>query len=206
MSLVRREKERRLVRGIAVALLAATAAGCSALGGDTPRDIYTLTVPNSFPQTSGTSRAQILVPIPRAVAALDTDNIAVVSDGTRISYFGNAAWSDRVPKLFQAKLVEAFENTGRVRAVGLPGEGLLIDYQLATDIRAFQLDVNGARTASIEFSAKIINDRNGRVVAVKTFSAQAPASSDKPAEMVAAMNTAMEIILTDFMSWALSRI
>lgn len=188
-------------------LLAAGTTGCAVLGGGSPpREIYTLAAPIAFPETIGRSRAQILVPVPRAVAALNTDDIAVVSDRTRINYFGNAAWSDRVPKLFQAKMVEAFENTGRLRAVGLPGEGLLIDYQLATDIRAFQLDVNGERRAVIEFSAKIINDRNGRVVATKTFLSQAPAASDTVDDAVAAMNVALESALGDLLAWTLARI
>lgn len=175
-------------------------------GGASVRDIYTLSAPQAFGTSLGKTRAQILIPVPRAVAALNTDNIAVVSGATKISYFADASWSDRVPKLFQAKVVEAFENTGRVHAVGLPGEGLLIDYQLATDIRAFQLDVNGARVAMVEFSAKIINDRNGRVVAAQTFQAQAPAASDTADAAVTAMNRALETALGDLISWTLSRI
>lgn len=196
-----------LARTFVIAVLAGGTAGCAVLsGGSPPRQIYTLSAPSAFPASIGSSRSQILVPNPRAVSALDTDNIAVVSDGTRITYFGTAAWSDRVPKLFQAKVVEAFENTGRVRAVGLPGEGLLIDYQLATDIRAFQLDINGARVARIEFSAKIINDRNGRAVASKTFVAQAPASSNTVDAAVAAMNTALDDALGELLAWTLSLI
>ena len=206
MSVVRR-KRLTLVRSLVATLMVAGTAGCAVLGGGPPpREIFTLSAPTSFPQTIGSSRAQILVPVPRAVAALNTDNIAVVSDGTRINYFGGVAWSDRMPRLFQAKLVEAFENTGRVRAVGLPGEGLLIDFQLATDIRAFQLDVNGARKATIEFSAKIINDRNGRVVATKTISTQAPAASDSAEDAVAAMNSALDAALTEVLGWTLARI
>ncbi|AXS41245.1 ABC-type transport auxiliary lipoprotein family protein [Breoghania sp. L-A4] len=206
MSLVRR-KRLTLARILAATALAAGVTGCSVLGaGTAPREIYTLSAPSDFPASIGGSRAQILVPIPRAVAALDTDNIAVVSDRTRISYFGNAAWSDRVPKLFQAKMVEAFENTGRLRAAGLPGEGLLIDYQLATDIRAFQLDINGSRDAVVEFSAKIINDRNGRVVATKTFVAKAHASSDKVNDAVAAMNRALDQALGELLVWTLGKI
>ncbi len=206
MSLVQRRRL-TLARVLAATVLAAGVTGCAALGGGSaPREIYTLSAPSDFPASIGGSRAQILVPIPRAVAALDTDNIAVVSDNTRISYFGKASWSDKVPKLFQAKMVEAFENTGRLRAAGLPGEGLLIDYQLATDIRSFQLDVNGGRNAVVEFSAKIINDRNGRVVAARTFVASAPSSGDTVGAAVAAMNQALDQALNELLAWTLAKI
>ncbi len=194
-------------RGAALVLLGAALAGCAAIsGGPPPRDIYTLSAPRDFGTSAKRSRAQILIAAPKAVSALDTDNIAVVSDGIAISYFGGAAWSDRAPQLLQRKIIESFENSGRVRAVGQPGEGLLIDYQIATDIRAFELAVDGGRVARVEFSAKIIDDRNGRVRASRTFHAVARASSDSVGDAVSAMDRATDECLVDLVNWTLERI
>ncbi|MEI2383836.1 ABC-type transport auxiliary lipoprotein family protein [Breoghania sp. JC706] len=193
-------------RGAAVALVAAVS-GCAALGGGpAPRDIYTLSAPREFGATSRHSKAQILVAAPHTVAALDTDNIAVVSNDISMSYFGGAAWSDRVPRLLQSKMIEAFQNSGGVRAAGRPGEGLLIDYQIATDIRAFQLAVDGARVARVEFAANIINDRNGKVLASRTFRAEERAASDTVEDAVAAIDRATDKCLVDLVNWTLGRI
>ena len=37
-----------------------------------------------------------------------------------INYLSGAQWSDRAPKLVQARLVDSFRNSGRVRSVGMP--------------------------------------------------------------------------------------
>ncbi|MEZ5800851.1 MAG: ABC-type transport auxiliary lipoprotein family protein [Nitratireductor sp.] len=82
---------------------------------------------------------------------------------TEIEYLAKSQWSDRLPKVVQARLIEAFENTGRVRAVSKPGEGLVIDYQIVTDIRAFQANVGaGSRDAMVSLSVKLVSDRTGR--------------------------------------------
>ncbi|WP_321332792.1 ABC-type transport auxiliary lipoprotein family protein [Breoghania sp.] len=194
-------------RGTALVLLGAALAGCAAItGGPAPRDIYTLSAPRDFGPSAKRSRAQILIAAPKAMAALDTDNIAVLSDNIAISYFAGAAWSDRVPQLFQRKIIESFENSGRVRAVGQPGEGLLIDYQIATDIRAFELAVDGGRVARVEFSAKIIDDRNGRVRASRTFRREAAAAGDSVNDAVSAMDRAADECLVDLVNWTLERI
>lgn len=195
-------------RGAVAVLLAGALAGCAAIsGGPAPRDIYTLSAPRDFgtPTRQG-GRAQILIAAPHTVAALDTDNIAVLSDGIALSYFGGAAWSDRVPRLLQTKTIESFQNSGGVRAVGQPGEGLLIDYQIATDIRAFELAVDGGRVARVEFSAKIINDRNGRVLATRTFRAEARAAGDTVDDAVTAIDRAADQCLVDLVNWTLDRI
>ncbi|WP_107991389.1 ABC-type transport auxiliary lipoprotein family protein [Breoghania corrubedonensis] len=194
-------------RSAAVALVAVAVSGCAAIsGGSAPRDIYTLGAPRDFGAKPHRSNAQILIAAPRTLAALDTDNIAVVSDDISMSYFGGSAWSDRVPRLLQSKIIEAFQNSGGVRAVGQPGEGLLIDYQIATDIRAFQLAVDGGRVARVEFSAKIINDRNGKVLASRTFQADQRASGDTVGDAVAAINRATDKCLVDLVNWTLGRI
>ncbi|MDJ0931233.1 ABC-type transport auxiliary lipoprotein family protein [Breoghania sp.] len=194
-------------QGAVGALLTAAVSGCAAVtGGPAPRDIYTLGAPTDFAGKAHHSRAQLLIASPHTLAALDTDNIAVISDGIAMSYFGGAAWSDRVQRLLQSKMIEAFENSGGVRAVGQPGEGLLIDYQIVTDIRAFQLAVDGRRTAQVAFSAKIINDRNGKVVASRTFRAEVRVSGDTVDDAVTAINSATNQCLVDLVTWTLGRV
>lgn len=198
---------RALGRGLAGAVVGLSLTGCAAvIGGSDAPDIYSLSAPRTVAKAGRPSGAQLLIPAPHAIAALDTENIAVVTDGISITYYGGAAWSDRVPKLLQRKVIETFQNSDGVRAVGQPGEGLLIDYQVALDIRSFQLDVDGQRVATVEFAAKIINDRNGRVLATRTFRAEAPASSDQTADAVAAIDRAAEKCLVDLVQWTLSKI
>src|SRR5690606_8970744 len=115
--------------------LALAVSGCSVFRGPPP-ETYNLSAPESIEPGRRAIAAQILIPEPSALAALNTDRI-VVTSGPRISYYPDAQWPDRLPKLLQAKAVEAFERSRQARAVGRPGEGLSIDYQLLIDIRSF---------------------------------------------------------------------
>jgi len=181
-------------------------AGCSSLGGSPPPPIYDLTAPRDFPGLTGRANVQILVPEPKAVKALDTESMAIKPSPAVITYYGDGQWSDSLPKLVQARLVEAFENSGRVRAIGRPGDGLLIHYQIATEIRAFQLELKGGRRAVIEMMVKILNDKNGHVLATQTFHAEVPSSSDKVDAAVAAMDSAFQEVLVDIVRWVVTRL
>ncbi|MEP3277324.1 MAG: ABC-type transport auxiliary lipoprotein family protein [Stappiaceae bacterium] len=197
-------KHKRLAFGLVAGCLAIALSGCIGGGSSAPKAIFDLSAPVN-PDIRHRSNAQILIPKPRAIQALNTSNIAVVSDGNEISYFPKVVWSDELPNLVQANLVETFENSGRVKAVGLPGEGLLINYQISTEIRAFQLDVNGGRRAIVSIAAKIINDRNGRAVATETFRAEVAVPTDQPAAAVIGMNSAANQVFTDLVAWVLRR-
>lgn len=181
-------------------------AGCAGFGAGSPPPIYDLTAPQDFPGLAGRSQAQILIPVPKAIKALDTEAIAVKPDLAKITYFGDGQWSDTLPKLLQARLVESFEKSGRVRAIGRPGEGLLINYQLATDIRAFQLETKGGRRAVVEIAVKLLDDRNGRVRAADSFRAEVPAPSDTVETAVDRLNAALDAVLVEIVIWVVKRI
>ena len=183
--------------------------GCALAGlgssGPAP-NTYDLTAPRDFPGLKAHSGAQILIQEPIALKALDSERIVVRPNSAALEYFAGAQWSDRLPKLLQSRIAQTFENSGKVRAVGRPGEGLLIDYQLITEVREFQIDTGGSDSAVVTISAKILNDRNGRVVAGKVFSAQTAASATSADAAVAALDRALDNVLREMVAWTLSRI
>ncbi len=189
--------------GLSLALLLA---GCGS--ASTPDAYYGLTTPalaeKAAPGRSGS--VQVLVPAPRALQALDTASIAVVDAGPVYTYFPKAAWTDTLPKVVQAKIVQSLENTRGLRGVGLPGEGLLIDYQLQTDLRSFQLQIDGQDRAVVEVMARLVNDRNGRTKASRIFRAEAPARSTNVRDAVDAMNAAADSVLREISAWVLSNV
>jgi cholesterol transport system auxiliary component len=184
--------------------LALALSGCGFLKG-APPETFDLTAPASIP-AKGATAAQILIPEPSALKALDSERI-VVTTGSKISYYPDAQWPDRLPRLFQAKAVQAFEQSKKARAVGRPGEGLSIDFQLLIDIRSFEYVSDGDDGyAKVEISAKILNDRNGRVVSTKILSAEAPVEKDNAAGVVAGVDAAMNEVLVALVSWTVGRI
>lgn len=193
---------RRLAAATVLTLSATMLAGC---GGGANKDTFGL---SSVPEIEGPSakNRQILVPEPTAVKALDSEQVVIRLSGVEIQYLSKARWGDRLPKLVQAKLVEAFENTGRIGGVGKPGEGLAIDFQVVTDIRAFQVETNGGQHAHVEISVKLLNDRNGTVRAQRVFSATSPVKGGGNRDYIAALDRAFAQVSAEIVAWTLKAI
>lgn len=177
--------------------------GCAS---SAPSAFYSLDAADVSSLSGRSSRVQLLVAQPRALKALDTTYIAVVDKGPVYSYFPDSAWADTLPNVVQMKLLQTLQNTGRLRGVGLPGDGLLIDYQLQTDIRAFQLQVEGANRGVVEIAARVVNDRNGRTVANKVFRAETPSGSTSVDKAVEAMNASADRVFAEMAAWTLRNV
>lgn len=191
------------VRVALVAVLAATLAAC----GSAPakNDTFNLSAVPAVEGPSAKNR-QILVPQPSALKALDSDQIVIRPSPSEIQYLAKSQWSDSLSKMVQARLVQAFENTGRLGGVGMPGQGLAIDYQVVTDIRAFEVQTAGAGTAVVEISAKLLNDRNGTVRAQKVFRAAVPVRGTGSAAFVKGLDAAFATVTADIVGWTLKSI
>ncbi len=172
-----------------------------------PPETYDISAPRDFSNLRSGTRAQVLIKAPTALKALDSQNIVVKPNPAIITYLGGAQWSDTLPKMLQTKLVEAFENSGRAGAVAKPGDGLVIDYQIISAIRAFEVVVNGgSKTAIVELSVKLLNDRSGKVLRSKVFRATTPFSGSKNDHYVAALDRAFDAVAADLVVWVLNRI
>lgn len=190
-----------------IVLLLTALAGCSSLGGGSNKalDTYDLAVPDVATKGIRKTKVQILIAEPQALKALDSENIVVRSDAASIQYLGGAQWGDRLPKIVQARLVQAFENSGRFGGVGRPGEGLAIDYQVMTDIRAFEIQTAGSDLATVEISAKLLNDRTGDVGSSKVFSASVPVGTGSDA-FVRGLDAAFDKVAIELVNWTAGKI
>ncbi len=175
--------------------------GCNSLIPSPPSNTYDLTAPQSFPGLKGGSRAQILILEPSALKVLDSQEIVVKPSAAEVEYLGQSQWSDRLPKLVQAKLIETFENTKRVRAVAKPGEGLVIDYQVVSDIRSFEANVGADRQARVSISVKSVSDRTGKVVRSKVFTETVALSGSGSLDIVLGLDRAFDKVATDLVKW-----
>jgi cholesterol transport system auxiliary component len=186
------------------ALVPALGLGLAACGSKAVNDTFDLTASVSEIATPASARnRQLLVADPSALKALDSEQILVRVSGAEIQYLSQSQWSDRLTRVVQSKLVEAFENTNRLGGVGKPGQGLAIDYQLITDVRAFEISAEGADRGVVEISAKLLNDRNGTVRAQRVFRAEVPSSGTDNAAYVAALDRAFARVTADIVGWTL---
>jgi cholesterol transport system auxiliary component len=191
----------------ATLLVPALAVGLVACGSKAVNDTFDLTALVSEVTTTASARnRQLLVADPSALKALDSEQILVRVSGAEIRYLSQSQWSDRLTRVVQSKLVEAFENTGRLGGVGKPGQGLAIDFQLITDVRAFEVAAEGGDRGVVEISAKLLNDRNGTVKAQRVFRAEVPSAGTDNAAYVEALDRAFARVTGDIVAWTLQSI
>ncbi|MFS8048939.1 ABC-type transport auxiliary lipoprotein family protein [Rhizobium sp. BR 314] len=185
---------------IALPLLAALLGGCGTSGHN---DTYDLSGSAKVNGPSAKSK-QILIPQPTALQALDSNQIVIRVSSSEIQYLGKSQWSDKLSKMVQSKLAEAFENTGKLGGVGVPGQGLAIDYQIVTDIRSFEINAShGQKTAVVEISEKILNDRTGTVKAQNVFRKVVPVSGSSNPDFVKALDSAFAGVTGELVDWTL---
>ncbi len=178
--------------------------GCAALpgGGPAPLDTYDLSAQSSDLAGARRSRTQVLVAEPSALKVLDGENVVIRPSAGSIEFLSGAQWADRLPRIVQSRLVEGLQATNRFGGVGRPGEGLAIDYQLVTDIRAFEIRLDGQRRANVVLYVKVLNDRNGVIRAARSFEASAPVAGSGNDAYVAALDRAFAQASADLVRWA----
>ncbi|GJM02551.1 MAG: hypothetical protein DHS20C08_10520 [Rhodomicrobium sp.] len=149
---------------------------------------------------------QLVVTEPQALRALAGDNILVKPSPNVVTYYGGSIWGDRLPKLLQARFVEAMRVSGRFRAVSDGSDRIKGDVTLATTVEAFQVEVNGARAeAVVIIFAKLIHMESGKVYASKKFSHRVPAATREVAGGVEALNGAMNEMMASLTGWITRR-
>lgn len=195
---------RSWIRGTAIILplTAALLTGCGTAAKNDTYDLSAATVDGTGPSAKS---KQILIADPTALKALNSDQIVIRVSPSEIQYLSRSQWSDTLPRMVQSKLVQAFENSGKLGGVGKPGQGLAIDYQVVTDIRSFEIDAASGNKAVVEISAKILNDRNGTVRAQQVFRATAPAGGDN-VSFVKGLGRAFTSVTDQIVGWTLTSI
>lgn len=171
--------------------------------GKVPPAVYELAAPRTFPAFDKPANAQLTVREPTALDALSTDRVLMRGARGLASISDDAKWSDLLPLVFQAKVLQSFENANLLRQSSRPLDGLNADFQLVTEFRKFDLVTGPVPTAEIEFSARLLS-ADGKVVAAKVFLAEEPAKGTDAAAAAAALDAAFGRLAVELVVWTSS--
>ncbi|QDO99169.1 hypothetical protein FNB15_18655 [Ferrovibrio terrae] len=192
-------------------LLAAAALPLTACGGLIPQappsNIYNLSPKTTFPDSLPRVDWQLVVEEPYAAGGLDSHKIAIYTNPYEVKYYAEARWAERAPRMVQTLLVESFENTGRIVAVGRQSVGLRSDFNLKSDLREFQAVLKEGQAAPeviIVLQVKLIAQPRQQIVASATFERRAVAKSAGILNVVEAFDDALGKILRDTVAWAMT--
>lgn len=191
------------VFGLALVALA----GCGILPDvKTPTDLYTLSPKSSFDPNLPNVYWQLVVETPIAAAGLNTGRIAVAPTPLSTDYYATSAWTDRAPLMVQTLLIESFENTKRIVAVGRDAIGLRGNYVLQTELREFQAETfrPGNPVVRVRLNAKIVRMPERQIIGSRTIERCSQAANDQVPAVVAAFDEALGAVLKRTVSWVLT--
>ncbi|HEY7977902.1 MAG TPA: ABC-type transport auxiliary lipoprotein family protein [Rhizomicrobium sp.] len=193
------------------ALVIFSTVALSACGGllgpsEAPPQIYVL-----HPQFGPVDRApavqwQFGVTEPVSPAVFDNKRITLIL-GQTMDYYADSSWSDQTPDLLQSLLVEAFEKSGKIKAVGRNSAGVRADILVTTEIRDFSAhyDVkDGIPTIVVDIVAKLVTATRHDVIATFDARREVRASVNSVPAVVAAFNDATGHAINDIVSWSLT--
>ncbi|HKY94226.1 MAG TPA: ABC-type transport auxiliary lipoprotein family protein [Kiloniellales bacterium] len=185
---------------------AATLAGCSELipGQGPPPQLFRLTPKSTFADDLPTVEWQLVLAQPDADASLDTTRIALMREPTRIEYYAASGWTDRAPFMIQTLMLESFENSGKIVAVGRRAVGLRADFELRSELREFQAEYfTGAIEAHVAIACKLVRAAERAIVGSTSFDVRAPAGEDAMPAIIQAFDDALGAVLKQMVDWVL---
>lgn len=190
-------------------LLVLTFGACAPLLDPGPPPTRIQLHPAMPPKAEKTVNKQLTVAMPMAERDIDSDGIALLFNGREVRYLSGVRWTSRTPKMVQRDIVEALSYSGGLHGVAGEVSGISADIKLEIYIRQFCLryDVPDAPpTAWFSASFKLIDQKNGRLVASTVVEATAPASGTDTLSLVAASEEALGKGLGELTDWVLASV
>jgi cholesterol transport system auxiliary component len=144
---------------------------------------------------------------PNSLAFLDSNRIAVRPEPNVLQVYKGANWSESLPDLVQANLVQALENSGRIKSVSRQNSGVPAEVAMLVDIRQFEsVYAPSAKIpdAVIQMHVKVLEYPSNRVIAVQTFNASVPSASKDIPDVVLALERGLNTVTAEIVAFTLA--
>lgn len=187
-----------LRRTAALAAIGSLALGLGACGSAPPATFDLSAVPGQA--RAGTLRRSIVIAEPAALQSLEADRIIVKDAAGGLSFLGGGQWADRLPRLIQTRLIQSLENARQLGAVSRPGDRVAADYQLISEIRAFEIR-SGTGLAVVEVSARLVTADSAKVAAARVFRAETPVPAIDAGNAAQALDRSLSQVLAEMVRW-----
>jgi phospholipid/cholesterol/gamma-HCH transport system substrate-binding protein len=174
-------------------------------GSATPprKEIYDLKAADNFEVPHRTLEPGLVIAEPTATTRLQTQRFLFAPDEELREDFANAQWSDSLPALVQAKLLQSFENFDIAHAP-LRGDSLTEGGTcLLIDLRRFDIATGPDAKVTIALSAKLV-DGAGHLKAARIFEQSSPIVALTVAQAARAFGDAFEAVSRDVVTWTAS--
>lgn len=196
-------------RVCALATLVATLAACNVLPKPSTIARYAPQPAIAADPAWPTVDWHLAIPRPYADTGLDSARIAVRPTPGELQIYKGAAWAQSAPDLVHNTLLRAFADSGRLPGVARRGEGINAEYELLLELRNFEADYGadpaggGVPSARIELAARLVHNRDNRVVASRVFGQRVNATSTDVAAVAQAFERGLAQLAPEVVGWTL---
>ncbi len=174
-------------------------------GGKGTAPLYSLKPAADLPPPEKAPDWQLIIPEPTTLLAFNTDKILTKPAPDESLPLENARWSDSLPILVQAKLLETFENAGYAQRVSRTIGDFASNYQLSIDIREFNVSTEGAPEAEIVILAKLLSPES-EIIASRKFETSAPVQGSEVRDFVDGLSAAFDKVEREILDWTTTEI
>lgn len=183
---------------------------CTALGAlntaSTPSNAYELRPPATTPIARSMQRTQLVIEVPSASGAIDTDRILVRPRISEVQYLPEARWTQPAPVMIQATLVETFLRTGGFQFVGQRPIGPIADLALVSHLSEFGVDIDpasGQGTVVMTLVVNIVREDDTRILASRRFTRRAQLPDTSTPAILTGFESVSAAVFTDLSRWVL---
>lgn len=142
--------------------------------------------------------------MPRAIAG---ERIAVTGENSAILYVDGLLLAAIAPISIQNVILDTFDRSSAFRAVVRGGTNSRADYEILFDVARFDVTQPKFRqdgTANITITARLIDVKTRRPLAIKQFSASAPAKRGNVTEPALALEAVTQKVSQEILNWSIS--
>ncbi len=192
------------MKRLSLLLAAGLLSACSILPQSEPLDIYLLPGAALPAQTQRVDWS-LRVNSPVSSQLLDGTRIVVLPEPGLVNTYQGVRWSERTPQLLRGRLLDAFQDDGRVQALSNEEQRLQADLELVSDLRSFHSQYrDGVAEALIQLDVRLVDGRDQRILAIRRFSVSQPASDTSIAAVVKAFGQAGDRLSRELVDWTLA--
>lgn len=192
------------MKRLSLLLAAGLLGACSILPQSEPLDIYLLPA-NTLPAQTQRVDWSLRVSSPISNQLLDGTRIVVLPEPGRVNTYQGVRWSERTSQLLRGRLLDAFQDDGRIQALSNDEQRLQADLELVSDLRSFHSQYrDGVPEVLIQLDARLVDARDQRILASRRFSVSQAASNTSIDSVVAAFGQAGDRLSRELVDWTLA--
>ncbi|MGE8067332.1 ABC-type transport auxiliary lipoprotein family protein [Pseudomonas sp. NPDC089569] len=193
-----------------IALLASFTlmSACSILPKAEPFDVYRLPSAQSSTAASHGSpqRWSLRLNKFQASEVLNSPKIAVIPQGDVISSYKDSRWSDPAPVLLRNRLLDGFQQDGRVTLLSTDDSIFQADLELGGHLQAFQGEYQGTRASVVvSLDAVLVRGYDQHILASRRFEVRQALSDEKVPAVVSGFGLACDQLTAQVVAWAVEQ-